>query len=72
MIRDEVDQLYQTIKEANGELDFIRENCSHKETRIGLYSWRIGCIDNAEICSDCDKLIKTLGGPVQFPTNFEV
>lgn len=39
------------------ELDSIQESCEHLNHVIGNYSWRPGTIDEAYICSDCDKML---------------
>lgn len=57
-IKDECDFLYKIIEYANLKLTEIRNNCKHENTFEGLYSWRVGCIDPATICSDCGELIK--------------
>jgi hypothetical protein len=52
-----VDKLYKTIANAQKKLEAIRKKCKHKKTRIGLYSWRIGSVSNAELCNACDAVI---------------
>ena len=52
-----VDKLYKTIANAQKKIDAIRKKCKHKKTHMGLYSWRIGAMDNAELCNTCDSVI---------------
>lgn len=52
-----VDKLYKTIANAQKKLEAIKKNCKHKKTRVGLYSWRIGDVNNAELCNNCDAVI---------------
>lgn len=56
----ECDNLYLQIKNAEERLKEIREICKHEDTFEGIYSYRIGSIMNAEICSFCHKVIKPL------------
>ncbi len=39
-------------------LERLQNQCKHTNTFQGNYSWRVGCIDPAIICSDCGKLIE--------------
>lgn len=67
-----VDKLYKTIANAQKKLEAIRAKCKHKKTHIGLYSWRIGAMDNAELCNACDAVISnnaTIFGGIQPTTN---
>jgi len=67
-----VDKLYKTIANAQKKLDAIRAKCKHKKTRMGLYSWRIGAVANAELCNKCDAVIPnniTLGSTVSMTDN---
>jgi hypothetical protein len=60
-----IDKFYKTIENAQKKIDAIRKNCKHKKTHMGLYSWRIGAMDNAELCNTCDAVIpnsKTIFG----------
>jgi hypothetical protein len=52
-----IDKFYKTIANAQEKIDAIRKNCKHKKTHMGLYSWRIGAMDNAELCNTCDAVI---------------
>jgi hypothetical protein len=49
------------IKAHTERLEEVQDNCPHENTFEGLYSWRVGCIDPAIICSDCGKMIKIKG-----------
>lgn len=59
-IKIECEKMYAQISEAENRLKFLRANCKHLKTFEGNYSWRIGAIQRAEICSDCGSLIKYL------------
>lgn len=60
-IRKEIDSLYDVRKTALEQIENIRENiCKHEETYEGNYSWRIGNIQPAIFCKNCDKLIKII------------
>jgi hypothetical protein len=52
-----VDKLYKTIANAQKKIDAIRKVCKHKKSHIGLYSWRIGAINNARLCNACDQVL---------------
>lgn len=56
-IRDAVDGAYRDIKMAEAVLATARANCPHPSYRIGLYSWRIGCIDKKRLCDECDSVL---------------
>lgn len=49
---------YQAIEAANKRLKELRSLCNHEETFEGNYSWRVGSIYPATICSHCGELIK--------------
>lgn len=57
-IKQECEKMYSQIKNAEEKLKEIRGICKHETTYEGNYSWRIGSISVAEICSDCGELIK--------------
>lgn len=59
-IKSECEQLYKQIKMAEDRLKEIRSICKHEETFNGNYSYRIGSISPAIICSNCAELIKYL------------
>lgn len=48
------------IKDCNDLIESTQKSCTHPRTFEGLYSWRVGAVDNALICSDCGKFIKYL------------
>jgi hypothetical protein len=52
-----VDKLYKTIANAQKKLEVIRKGCKHKKTHVGLYSWRIGSVVDAELCDACDAVV---------------
>lgn len=57
-IKLECEKHYLEIQNANDRLKELREICKHEETFEGKYSWRIGSIIPAKICSFCNKPIK--------------
>jgi hypothetical protein len=56
-IKENCTTAYADIKAADEMLEAMRGICKHPETFEGDYSWRIGCIDKATICSDCGAVI---------------
>lgn len=58
-IKKECDGLYKIIEDSQNRLAEIRKACLHHNIFIGKYSWRIGCMDDAKICSDCGEVIST-------------
>jgi hypothetical protein len=61
MATKRVEELYAIIKEANSELEKIREKCLHENVRIGNYMDGPGRIYHGDICDDCGKFIKLIG-----------
>jgi len=61
-IKIECEQLFETIKKSRERIDELQFLCKHEQTFEGLYSWRLGCIDHATICSYCHKAIKIHNG----------
>lgn len=57
-IKKECERMYAQIKNCEDRLKTVRNICKHPNTFEGNYSWRIGVIQPAEICSDCGQLIK--------------
>ena len=55
-IKDQVEELYDIIKDANDKLEEIRKVCPHTNTEIVEYQFRVGHIGKALICSACGKL----------------
>ena len=56
-MKEECENLYKIIKNSQDRLEQLREICKHEETHIGNYSWRVGSVENAEICNICGKKI---------------
>jgi len=59
-IRDRINIAYASIKTAEEELAACRKECPHLAQKEGLYSWRVGSINRALICEECDAFIKYL------------
>lgn len=57
-IKQECEKMLAQIEQANKRLTEVRSICKHPNTFEGTYSWRIGSMDLAEICSDCGEFIK--------------
>jgi len=57
-ILKEKEKCFEQIEQCNKRLEEIRKVCKHEETFEGNYSWRVGNIQLAEICSYCGELIK--------------
>jgi len=49
---------YDAIKNSEEKLKELRLICKHEETFEGNWSWRIGNIQPAIICSHCGQFIK--------------
>lgn len=60
------DELYGIIAAANAELDALRKDCNHSTYEVEWYSWRVGCMEPAKICSDCNA---SIGSPNQVEIN---
>lgn len=59
-IRQIKDAAYANIVQAENALKEIRKICKHTSIFEGNYSYRVGVIQPAVICSDCGNLIKTI------------
>jgi hypothetical protein len=57
-IKEEIDQLEKQIEKERNRIIELRNICTHENTLEGLYSWRVGVVDKAIICSDCGQFIK--------------
>ncbi len=64
---ERIKELQDTIKNAEAEIAFIRNQCEHKHTFEGTYSWRIGNYQPVIICSDCCGLVSMIGRPFEIP-----
>lgn len=73
-IKQTCDIAYQMIKDAGKALKEMRDLCLHPNTYEGNYSYRVGCIDPATICSDCGHVIKVQykGGEIIYEGNVYV
>jgi len=56
-IKTEVAELFAQRDEALIRIQNLQDICNHENTHIGVYSWRVGCYDDAVICSDCLKML---------------
>lgn len=57
-IKKEYDLQCHNIHLAEEKIKELRANCNHERTHEGLYSWRIGCIAPATMCSYCGQVIQ--------------
>lgn len=57
-IKQRRDELFNQIESAEQGLKELREICPHEHIIDTNWSWRIGCIEPAEVCDDCGKLIR--------------
>ena len=57
-IKKDCEMVRGMIKICQDRLEDLQSKCKHENTFEGNYSWRIGSIDPAIICSDCGKLIE--------------
>jgi len=53
-----IEQIEKEIESLNLEKKELQEKCPHTDTHIVKYSWRVGVIEDAEVCKDCNKFIK--------------
>lgn len=59
-IQQECEKAYAQIRESETQIKEVRAICKHEKTFEGNYSWRIGSIEVAEICSYCGEVMKFL------------
>ena len=52
-----IEELYKIIQEAQDELKEIRNNCPHKNYKLGNYMWAPGHINEGYICEDCGEFL---------------
>lgn len=57
-IKLECEDIYAQNEKNQERLDKIRKGCKHEKTFKGLYSWRVGCIQDADICEYCGELVR--------------
>ena len=56
--KNECEQLYAQIKSAEEKLVKLRSDCKHEKTIEGMYSWRVGNFQLADICEYCHSMIR--------------
>jgi hypothetical protein len=64
--RKRVDEIYDTIKSLQEELNKLRSECPHSEYHVGYFSWRPGSMDVVKICNHCNE---NLGVPTKEEVN---
>lgn len=57
-IKSEKERCFEQIEQCDKRLEEIREECKHEKTFEGNYSWRVGCIQRADICEYCGKKVR--------------
>lgn len=57
-IKEQCEEMYRQINESEITIKALRELCPHEVTHEGLYSYRVGAIHNATICSHCGSCVK--------------
>lgn len=57
-IKAEYERRCAEIKHREERIKELRHECKHPNTFEGNYSWRVGAIVPATICSDCGESIK--------------
>ena len=65
-IKSEVELCYESIKSANERLVLLRSKCKHEDTFEGNYSWRIGSVFLANICSYCGQVVSNVGDELYY------
>jgi hypothetical protein len=59
-IKEECELLYDVIADSKARLKELRDSCLHEESFEGTYSYRIGDMHPAIICSTCHKELENL------------
>lgn len=62
-IKQKTQEQYNAIETAEQTLKELRLLCKHPNTEQSLYSWRIGAMEQAIICSDCGELVRLIDYP---------
>lgn len=62
-IKENIQYWQEAIKTAEKEIKALRKACKHIKTFEGIWSWRPGAMNPAEICNECGSLIKFLDNP---------
>lgn len=62
-VKQRIETINKEITELEGEREAIRAGCSHTETFEGYYSYRVGSVILAKICSACGEFIKQVDAP---------
>lgn len=55
--RDKINIINSQIKDLEKQRDGLRKQCNHKNVKVVKWSWRIGVVDDAEVCADCDEFL---------------
>ena len=58
-IKTECELIYTQIQSLEDRLTRLRSICKHVNTHNGNYSYRVGSIVPAKICSDCGEVLTT-------------
>ena len=64
-IKEECSLMYEQIRKAQDRLKELREMCKHEHYWETNYSYRIGSLMPAIVCSDCGELISFIPLPIE-------
>ena len=56
-IKTECELIYTQIENLNDRLTRLRSICKHENTYDGIYSWRVGVMQQTRLCCDCNSVI---------------
>ncbi len=56
-IKDKIEGFQEIISIAQNRIKELRENCNHEKTFKGNYSYRVGVIEERDICEYCGEVI---------------
>ena len=57
-IRQAIDKINEEIVRLQSEREEIQNSCAHRNEVVVKYSWRVGHVEDAYVCEDCDKFIE--------------
>lgn len=66
LVRKKVDEIYTRIKEAEADLQYLRDNCGHEHSHVVMSFKDVTGAEDSMMpkkriyCDHCDKLLKTM------------
>jgi len=57
-IKARVKELQEIVSTSQQKIETLRSICKHEKTFKGNYSWRVGVIEERDICEFCGEVIK--------------